>query len=272
MRFYTYPQGLFQRRKHFLQVLITCLAVAVFSSCSTPKNAYYFKTIPNDTSINSTVNKLGEAKIVTNDQLGIVISSLNPIEDQVFNAAAMALSSAGSGSGSGSGYQVDADGNIQLHRLGALHVDGLTRRELKNKIETDLKAWLKDPVVTVRFLNRRVTILGEVSKPQVINMPEEKLSLLEVLGSSGDVSPLARKDNILIIRETETGKEFKRINLEDHSLFTSEWYYLQPNDVLYIEPSDEKIKQAKRAQNQQNIGLVLSGLSVIVIVLNSVLK
>lgn len=262
---------LYLHKKLNYLLIICCLSGLLFSSCTTPKNAYYFKTIPRDTSINTTINRLTESVIRKNDQLSINISSLNPEEDKVYNAAVPMLGTTISG-GNPTGYLVDMNGNIQLHRLGNIHAEGMTRRELKNKIETDIKPYLKDPVVTVRYLNRRVTVMGEVSKPQVISMPEEQLSILEVLGASGDMTPIGKKDNILIIRETETGKQFKRLNLEDHSIFTSEWYYLKPDDVIYIEPNDKVIKDEKRARTQQTIALAMSGLSLAIIILNSLLK
>jgi polysaccharide export outer membrane protein len=103
-------------------------------------------------------------------------------------------------------------------------------------------------------------------------MPEEQLSVLEVLGASGDMTLSGKKDNILIIRETETGKQFKRLNLEDHSVFTSEWYYLKPDDVVYIEPNDKKVNEEKRQRTQQTVALAMSGLSLAIIILNSLLK
>jgi polysaccharide export outer membrane protein len=258
--------------KRLFYLLMICSAGSLlFSSCATPKNAYYFKTLPRDTSINTTVNRLTESVIRKNDQLSINISSLNPEEDKVYNAAVPMLGAVNAG-GTSNGYLVDMNGNIQLHRLGNIHAEGMTRRELKNKIETDIKPYLKDAVVTVRYLNRRVTVMGEVSKPQVIAMPEEQLSILEVLGASGDMTVMGKKDNVLIIRETETGKQFKRLNLEDHSIFTSEWYYLKPDDVVYIEPNDKVIKDEKRQRTQQTIALAMSGLSLAIIILNSLLK
>ena len=257
--------------KIFYLLITCCLAGMLFGSCNTPKNAYYFKTLPRDTTINTTINRSGESLIRKNDQLGINISSLNPEEDKVYNAAALSLSSTIAGISANS-YLVDVNGNIQLHRLGNMHAEGMTRRELKNKIENDIKPYLKDPVVTVRYLNRRITVIGEVIKPQIISMPEEQLSILEVLGASGDMNIMGKKDNILIIRETETGKQFKRLNLEDHSVFTSEWYYLKPDDVVYIEPNDKKVTEEKRARTQQTVSLALSGLSLAIIILNSLLK
>ena len=258
-------------KKYGSLFFILTVATFLFTSCTTPKNAYYFKTLPRDTTINTTIGRISESTIRKNDQLAINISSLNPDEDKVYNAATLTISGA-VGGGSPNGYLVDMNGNIQLHRLGNINAEGMTRRELKNKIETDIKPYLKDPVVTVRYLNHRVTVIGEVAKPQVISMPEEQLSVLEVLGASGDMTLMGKKDNILIIRETGTGKQFKRLNLEDHSIFTSEWYYLKPDDVVYIEPNDKKVTEEKRARTQQTVSLALSGLSLAIIILNSLLK
>jgi len=146
----------------------------------------------------------------------------------------------------------------------------MTRRELKDKIQKDIQPYLKDPVVNVSYLNHRITVLGEVNKPQVLQMPEEQMSLLEVLVSSGDVTPSARRDNILIIRETGNGKQFKRINLEDHSIFTSEWYYLQPDDVVYVEPNDKKLNEEKRNKRLQTVSMALSAISLALIILNRI--
>ena len=253
---------------------IFLLLILVLNSCKTPKNttAYYFKTIKNDTTINTSFPNGGELKIRKSDLLSINISSLNKEEDNIYNAPAMSGSIGTSGAASVSGYLVDAEGNIQLHKLGILHVEGMTRALLKNKIQKDISPYLKDPVVTVRYLNHKITVLGEVAKPQVISMPEEQLSLLDVLGASGDVTAFARRENILVIRENGTGKEFKRINLEDHSVFTSKWYWLQPDDVVYIEPNDKKINEEDRNRRNQNLAIGLSAMSIIITVLSRLIK
>ena len=266
------PGNFFKKDGILYSGILIVLLTAALSSCKVPQNAYYFKTLKKDTTINSSVNRVMELKIQKNDLLGINISSLNKEEDLTYNAPAVSTGAGSAGSASGSGYLVDADGNIQYHKLGILHVEGMTRTALKNKLQKDLNPYLKDPVVTVRYLNHKLTVLGEVVKPQVIQMPEEHLSLLEVLGASGDVSQFARRDNILIIRETGNGKQFKRINLEDHSIFSSPWYWLQPDDVVYVEPNDVKMKQEKAATRQQNISLALSVLSIVTIVLFKFIK
>ena len=248
------------------------IAIAVLPSCKVTKSSYYFKNLQRDTTIKTAVAASLESKIKRNDQLSIVISSLNPAEDIVYNAAALPLGMNSSGAGASVGYQVDAKGEIQVHRIGNVKAEGMTRKELKAKQESSLTPYLKDVVVTVRYLNHHVTILGEVSKPQLISMPEERLTLLEVLGTSGDVTPFARRDNILIIRETEGGKQFKRLNLEDHTIFTSDWYYLKPDDVVYVEPNDKKMNEEKRTKTQQAISIGLSALSVAIIILDRIIR
>ena len=250
-------------------VLLTAIS---FSSCTTTKTTYYFKTLQKDQVIPSNINKMEELKIRKNDLLSINISSLNRDEDLTYNAPSVSFGSGGQSGTSSGGYLVDAMGNIQLHKSGLLHAEGMTRASLKEKIQKDLAPYLKDPVVTVRYLNHRVTILGEVSKPQVVQMPEEHISLLELLGISGDVTQFARRDNILIIRETDNGKQSKRINMEDHSVLGSEWYWLQPGDVVYVEPNDKKIKDESIAKRNQTISIALSALSVAIIILNRLIK
>ena len=266
--------GFYKRTRLFNSVIIAIILVMTLPSCVTPKNSYYFKNLPRDTTLQSFTNKSIESRIRKNDLLSINFSSLNPEEDLKYNAPSSGgISAAGAGaSSSANGYQVDAAGNIQLHKLGILHVEGMTRRQLKEKIQTDIEPYLKDPVIMVRYLNHKITVLGEVSKPTIIQMPEEYLSLFDVLSSSGDLTQFAKRDNILIIRETSKGKELKRINLEDHSIFSSEWYYLQPDDVVYVEPSDKKLNEEKRNQKMQTVGLALSGVSILVILLDRIFR
>ena len=250
--------------------LLAC--TIIFFSCIPTKNSSYFKTILKDTLISNAAFSAEELKIQKNDLLMIQISSLNPQEDAVYNAPAVSAGSGASSVGSATGYQVGGDGNIQLHRLGSLHVEGLTRTELKNTIQKGLAPYLKDLVVNIRYLNHNITILGEVNKPQVIPMPEDHLSLLQVLGASGDLTQYGKKDKILVIRETGSGKQFKQINLEDHSIFNSPWYWMQPGDVVYVGPNDIKINQEKSLKRQQAISIGLSALSVAIIILFRIIK
>ncbi|HXB12616.1 MAG TPA: polysaccharide biosynthesis/export family protein [Bacteroidia bacterium] len=229
-----------------------------------------------DTTINQFVDKNLESKIVTNDLLGISVSSLNKMEDEFYNISSLSSTSENGTSSSvssgsithGNGYTVDIDGNIEIHNLGKMHAEGMTRKQLKDSLENKLLPFLKDPIVTVSFLNRRITVLGEVVKPQVLDLQEEQMPLLDALAMTGDVTPNALKKNILVIRQTPTGKTFKHINLEDQSLFadSSHWYYLQSGDVVYVEPNLRKmIREQQALKNQQTFTIGIAIISLLLL-------
>lgn len=256
--------------------ILVILSCTILYSCTPVKNVVYFENLQKDTELHNVVNNNLELRIRKNDLLDINIIGPDPATTPLFNGLQSIPTSSGEAGGStapSGGFLVDSKGNISMYKLGTVHVEGLTRKELKQKLETDLNityAYLKDAVVTVRFLNNHVTILGEVAKPQVLTMSTEKLSLLDALGMSGDITLMGRKDNILVIRETSTGKQFKRINLTDNSVFTSPFYYLKPDDLVYVEPTRARIKNS--GDTQQIIGYVLAGLSIAITILVNLLR
>jgi len=121
----------------------------------------------------------------------------------------------------------------------------------------------------VRQLNFKVSVLGEVAHPTVINVPSEKISLLEALGLAGDITIYGRKDNVLIIREENGVKKIKRLNLNDDELFTSQYYYLKSNDIVYVEANKDKV--ASTSRTTQVLPIVLSGLSLIAIIVQGLI-
>jgi polysaccharide export outer membrane protein len=253
--------------------------ILLFGSCTTPKNVVYFQNVQRDTTVTGLIDNNFELKIRKNDLLSISIVSgdfLSPTGSTViFNApgggSSLPISNpGGSGNSPTNGYLVDNNGNIAMYKLGVLHVEGLTREQLKQQLLRDLSPYLKDPVVTIRFLNNKIVMIGEVAKPQVINIPNEQITLLEAIAQSGDLTFTGRRDNILVIRETPTGKQFKRINLSDNSIFHSPFYYLKPDDVVYVEPTEFKIKST--AQNQQIVGYALTGVSILITLLSLLLR
>ena len=247
-------------------LLFGCCSGLLLASCSATKDSYYFKTLKKDTTIKGFVNNSFESKIVKGDNLSIQVTSLSPEEDRVFNQSISASPVA-------AGYMVKQDGSILLHRLGNTAAEGLTRKELAEKLQAALLPFMKEPIVNVNFLNHKVTILGEIAKPQVLNMPEDQMNIIDVLVLSGDVTPNAKRNNIMIIREEGNEKKVKHINLEDHSIFTSPWYYIQPNDIVYVFPDSEKfVKEEKRRKIQTTLSLVSSVASLIFIVLSRIIK
>jgi polysaccharide biosynthesis/export protein len=197
---------------------------------------------------------------------------MSPTEDAFFNAVISTTTGTGSATSVG-GYGVQQDGTVLLHRLGAYKVEGFTRRELSKKIETSLLPYMKDPIVQVNFLNHKITLLGEVATPQVLNLPEEQISIIDALVLSGDVTKDARRNNITIIREVGNEKQVKHINLEDHSIFSSPWYYVKPNDIILVDADTEKyVKAEKRQKLQSTLSLVASGVSLLIIIISQIVK
>jgi polysaccharide export outer membrane protein len=156
--------------------------------------------------------------------------------------------------------------------LGNIKAAGVTRKQLKTDITNMIldKKLLIDPIVTVRFLNYEVTVLGEVTHPTVISVPNERITLLKALGLAGDITIYGRKDNVLLIREIDGKRKIKRINLNSRNFLTSSYYYLQPNDVVYVEANKEKVAAASR--NPQLLPTILSGLSVVAVVITQLIK
>jgi polysaccharide biosynthesis/export protein len=266
------PNSYLPVRGYFLFVIklfvVIFLLGALFTSCTVSKPTYPFKDITRDTVIKGLTDTDVELKIQKNDLLNLSISSLNPAEDLFFNSA-KATTTATTEGGVAGGYLVSIEGDIYLHKLGKVNVAGMTRAELKTKLEKDLLPYLKDPIVNVSFANHFVTVMGDVGRSQVLNMPAEKISLIDVIALSGNVTEKGTYKNMLVIRETPGSKEFKHINLEDESIFSSPFYYLQPKDILVINPYVDKLyTEQKNNRNQQLLSNFLSVASILVIILS----
>lgn len=272
-----YPRG----KGYFLTIfklfVIVLFAAIFFTSCSVSKPSYIFKDITRDTVIKNFHEENTELKIQKNDVLNLSISSLNPLEDVLFNPSTGSSSSssvAGKPDNSaGGGYLVNLDGNIYLHKLGTILVAGLTRKELKSKLEASLLPFLKDPIATVSFANHFVTVMGSVAVSQIVSMPAEKISLIDAIAQSGNVNVDGTLKNVLVIRESGGSKVFTHLNLENQSVFTSPLYYLQPKDIVVVNPNEDKLyKEQKRSRNLQLFSVALSAVSVLIIILDRIIK
>ena len=257
--------------------------VCFISSCSTQRTSYYFKSLRRDTTIATFVNKDIDLKIRKGDRLSIQVSSLNKDQDALYNSSYNGVGSVAGGAVLGdlttgavapvegpSGYPVDSSGNILIHTFGVVHVEGMTLKELGSKLQNDLLPYLKEPIVYVNFANHKITLLG-VSKPQVLEMPEEPLTLLDALALGGDIVNTVEVKNVLIIRDSLNTKKFKHINMEDGTFINSPWYYLQPNDIVYVQPNAQKLDQdERRLETQQTITIISSVLTILIVILDRI--
>lgn len=260
--------GLLTARNSFIYLLVLGF---VFGSCVDTKTVTYFNDLNEGVLTSPAVNL--EPVIQKSDILSITVTSPNPEATVMFNAPNMVFSTATNTQASSGniapayGYLVNQDGYIDFPSLGKIQAVGLTKQKLKEDITAQLlaKKLLVDPIVTIRYLNYRVTVMGEVGRPGVVSVPNEKISIIEAIGFAGDMTIYAKRDNVLLIREEKGAKIIKRINLNSSEILTSPYYYLKSNDVLYVEPNSAKINSTSRTL--QLLPSILSGLSLIAVIL-----
>jgi polysaccharide export outer membrane protein len=220
--------------------------------------------------------KIPDLLIQKNDMLSIQVYSASTkpeISDALYNLpVASPAASQGSTGGTASalpGYLVDNAGNIEYPRVGVLHVEGLTKNELADLIKKKINekdSVLTNPSVIVRFQNLKITVLGEVKKPGMINFPGERMTILEALGLAGDVDLYGMKDRVKVIREVNGQRETGTINLSDKKLFDSPYYNLVQNDVVLVEPAKSKARKADQDVALRQAGFIISVITAIAVV------
>jgi polysaccharide export outer membrane protein len=253
----------------FLVILMLPLLVC----CVNTRKAVYFNNLPTIDTFSEI--PVPELPIRKNDILSIRINVSNLDADKMFNLpnATNVRSSTVTGEYiEPGGYLVGRDGYVRLLMLGAMKAEGLTQRQLAENIRRELidRKLLLDPVVEIRHLNFKVSVLGEVQRPTVITVPNERITLLEALGLAGDITIFAKRNNVLVIRE-EGGKRITRkINLNSTELLNSPYYYLKSNDVVYVEPNRARIASATRFN--QLLPTIISALSITIIVFDRLIR
>ena len=242
-------------KKSFSYVLLSVLTV-LLSACGSVKNVAYLQN--SDYIDFNRSEYLYDAHIMPKDVLTITVSTVNPEASEPFNLVVRStLSSTSStistGSGSLQPYLVANDGTIEFPVLGTLKVGGLSKAECEKMIHDKLMPFLnaaENPVVTVRMANYKISVLGEVNKPGMFTVGNEKINILEALAQAGDLTIYGVREKVKLIRENAKGKkEIFTINLNDANIINSPYYYLQQNDILYVEPNKVKAKNSAIGQS-----------------------
>ena len=182
---------------------------------------------------------LPQLEIQPDDLLSIQVKSLDLEAAEPFNIDPPNVGNLAGGNGNMRpliGYLVSRQGTIDFPLLGTINVLGQTTDELRDTLRQKLTPYLNDPVVMVRFLNFRITVLGEVANPTTFFVANERTTILDALGQAGDITAYGNRTNILVIREQNGQRQTARLNLQDRNIFTSPFFYLQQNDVVYVEP------------------------------------
>ncbi len=168
------------------------------------------------------------------------------------------------------GYLVAPDGSIEMVGVGTLSVGGLTLEEVKSVVQQALGTYLKDPVVDVRFLNFRVTVLGEVGRPGTFTFPQQRVTVMEALGMAGDITQFGSRDSILVVRESSGRREYGYLNLHDRHVFESPYFYLKQNDLIYVQPTKAKLTVAADPARRISPWLgIVSSLTLLVLTLSN---
>ena len=248
----------------FLAFLIFSIFVVIsLFSCRSQKPLGYIEDFT-DTSGKVHV-KYTEPVIQKGDQLSIVVYSDaidGGVTDAMYN-----LANKGTENASTQGFLVDMEGNIQYPRIGKIKADGLTKVQLSEEIRKKLTVQLQNPSVLVHLLNFKITMLGEVSKPGPITIPTEKITILEAIGLAGDINIYGKKEDIVILRPTDSTIEHGTIDLSSKNVFESPYYFLRQNDVVLVNPNKNKARLSEQVFNQR-LGIAFSLINMIALLYN----
>jgi len=262
------------RLKH--PIYIFFLLSLVLTSCSRYRQIPYFQDLKLSSPATEEINNFSPLTIQKDDVLGIIISSASAEASAVFNNKLTRVNSNNDDMSAGNpinpyeGYLVDGNGEIQFPVLGNLKVAGLTTPQLRKMLLEKLATYLKNPAVIVRIINMKISVLGDVTKPDVYPLKTERITILEALALAGDLTITAKRKEVILIREQDGKRAYIPVNLNSKALFTSDYYYLKSNDVVYVQP--DKTKYAPYDIGYRNATLIVAALSVIVIGLSTIYR
>ncbi len=232
------------------QKLLLILFIGLFVSCTTKRNLTYFSDLHQNDTFKTAIVNAHEPKIQEGDILSITMSSLDAASNALFNAGVLqnfdGRSSSGSTSLGKEGFLVGKDGAVNYPVIGKIKLSGYTISEAHEVLRNELLTYVKEPIVNIRYLNFKVTVIGEVNRPGSFTMDNDRVNVLEALGSAGDMTSFGLRENVLIIRETDGNRQMARLNLNSSTAFDSPFFYLQQNDLIYVQPDVKKEKQAGR--------------------------
>ena len=245
-----------------LSILLALLVVSA-ASCSTYKKINYIQDAQLDTALTMIANQ--GILIQPMDMISIVVSSRDPELARIYNLPVVTYQAGSESSVSNLnqrliGYSVDNDGNIQFPELGTIHVAGLNRWQLAELIREKLSSLVKDAVVTVQFMNFKISVTGEVTSPGVFDISGDKITIFEAISLARNLTIYGRRDGVYVIREQNGSRTIYQVDLRTVDMFNSPAYYLQQNDVVYVEPN--KVRAGQSTINENNLKSVSLWVSI----------
>lgn len=239
--------------------VLVALAALCLGSCSSPKNVAYLQ----DTAlgVSQTISQQPNIVARPGDRIAIMVNCADPKTAAMFALITPQRNMNGMSSGGGdntsdnarlSDFQISAGGDIDYPVLGRIHVAGLTAPQIAEKIRNEIvqRQLAKDPVVVADFTNLHYSVLGEVGNPGQFSIANNRVTLLEALAAAGDMTIFGRRENVKVIREQDGQRQTYVVDLRSDRLYDSPAYYLQQNDVVYVEPNQAKAGQSTVNENQ----------------------
>jgi polysaccharide export outer membrane protein len=208
------------------------------------------------------ITNQADLKLQVNDILALIIMSPDGILSTPYNLVPAQLATQVNSPTSASTFLIGSDGMLNVPSIGAIKAVGLTVKELREEVLKKVSALLENPSVNIRLINFKVSVQGEVTQPGTFQLTNERITILEALSLAGDLTSYSNREHIMIIREKDGVREFGEINLKDNKFFTSPYYYLQQNDVIYVEPTKTKTGTIQQPLNPY-FQPISTGLSVI---------
>lgn len=259
-----------------LNLLLVAIICIFITSCSSKRNLSYFSDLPDSVAYKAKLLNIAETRIHTGDILSITVSSPSPESNVIFNNYVVNNTSgatdptqiASTSTQTPMGYEVDKEGQISFPVLGKIELAGLTKEMATDKLNQALKQYIKNPIVNIRFLNFHITVIGEVNKPATFTIQNDRINVLEALGFAGDLTVYGKRENVLLIRQNGDSRTMVRLNLNNKSILESPYFYLQQNDVVYVEPDKSKIQLTN---SSRATSFIVAGATVLGILISKLL-
>ncbi|MGS2738028.1 polysaccharide biosynthesis/export family protein [Sinomicrobium sp. M5D2P17] len=255
-------------QRHTPVFCILLLTVLFMASCASRKEIVYFQDIEEIDKLASEV--VYDPVLQPDDLLTITVSAFDLETVAPFNLPIVAyMGSTGKTAGQGQyqTYLIDNKGNVEFPVIGTVKLGGMTRNEAVNFLKNKIAHYVKDPIVNIRIMNYKVTVLGEVARPGSYTIPNERITIPEALGLAGDLTVYGKRDNILVIRDKNGEKTYARVDMTKKDMLESPYYYLQQNDLIYVEPNGAQVQSSAFNRNSA----VYVSLASVIITLISVL-
>jgi polysaccharide export outer membrane protein len=247
------------------RAFIFLLILAV--GCASPEKIVYFQN-SEDVSISESILKYSP-KIQAGDILAINVSAVDTEAALPFNLYETPIVGDFVANAIPITYLVNEDGYIFFPVIGEFNVSGLTTKEINQKLTTVLKAYINDPIINLRLMNFRITVMGEVMKPGSFAISDERISIIDAIGLAGDLTIYGERKNVTLIREQDGKRTFVNVDLTNRELFKSPYFFLTQNDVIYVEPNKTKVNSSAVGPIT---GIIVSAISILISIVAILIK